>query len=228
MSLLVMDGVSVNIDPYQGFRATLRDVSMEVDHGEYVVAIGTRSSGRALLARVAAGIEAPSRGTVSFAGVDISSRPALGRGIGWASPASDPTHGITVEAQLLTVAVGHGKKSGAVTTALRFVGATDLASVKMTELDDGERVRFGLARALITQPSLIVALDPISELSPIDRDGVEALFRGLTRNGIAVLAITSEVVVGDRILSLHEDGVLVGDTQPRTAEVIALDRQARC
>lgn len=85
MSLLELSHVSKRRRGAMRDRIVLRDVSLEVDRGEYVVIWGQRGSGRPTLLGVAAGIEGPDTGTVCFQGSDLAASrgDVLGEGIGY-------------------------------------------------------------------------------------------------------------------------------------------------
>src|SRR5580700_6409690 len=85
MSLLSIEHVTKRFQRGQLERVAVRDVSLEIEQGELVAVWGTRRSGRSTLLRIAAGIESPEEGTVTFEGRDLARwrNSVLGRRIGY-------------------------------------------------------------------------------------------------------------------------------------------------
>ncbi|MBB4660812.1 ATP-binding cassette domain-containing protein [Conexibacter arvalis] len=209
-------------------RVALRAVSLDVHPGELVAVWGLRRSGRSTLLRVAAGIEQPDEGVVRFDGRDLGGRGPgpLGSALGFCSTRFDQAHGTTVldHVAIGRIARGAGRNAArsAASGVLERVGAGHCMGFDPRELEPAEAIRAGIARALVTEPRLLVLDEPTSGVDLLERDALLELLRSLADDGIAVLAAVGEAVGGaDRMLAIG-DGQLRGETVPEHAPVVPL------
>ncbi len=232
MSLLAVEHVSKRYRDGQRERSVLEDVSLEVRDGELVVIYGERRSGRTTLLRIAAGIEAPDRGTVLFDQRDLAQHgeDALGEGIGYVrkSLRGSEEHGVLaqVAAPLLARGIPVEQARDAARAALARTGAQRCSAAAVSELSAGETVRVALARALALSPALVLIDEPAAGVELSERDGLLTQLRTLAAEGTAVLASTgepSELAGAHRALTLS-DGRLRGPSTPELAPVVALRR----
>lgn len=235
MSLLVLDGVSKRLPGGRsgpGERIALRDVSFELDAGELVAVWGLPRSGRTTLLHVAGGVVAPSVGVVRFAGRDLAAAPALGYpgGIALASTCFRPVCGSSVLEHVAAPFMGRGMSVLAAQSQafkmLRRVDAVACAELDADDLDHSETIRAALARALATDPRLLLVDEPTVGVPPASgRDSILALLRSIAhRDRIAVLMTVGEAVDlegVDRALTI-DDGTLRGPTRSEPARVIEL------
>lgn len=237
MSLLSLERVSKRFRRGRGGfeQVGLANVELEIEAGELVAVWGRRRSGRTTLLQVAAGIERPSEGLVRFADVDLARRPMLGLqgGIAYASTYFSRMIGETVLDQVAAPLLGGGLSASAAQApafeALRRVGAADCAQHDIDGLDPDERLRVALARALATDPRLLVVDEPTQGLGLADaRDRALGLLRALANDdGLAVLTTAGEaadLAGSDRALTI-DTGELHGAVRPAAAEVVALRRR---
>lgn len=234
MALLDLDSVSKRYSQGSRERVALTAVSLQVDAGELVGVVGRRRSGRTTLLQVAAGIEPPTEGAVSFAGVPLARRPMLGapEGIGYVMTSFLESIAGTVLEHVAAPVMGLGAAPGearlrAYELLLR-VGAADAASAPAPELDPAEAVRVAIARALATRPRLLLADDPVLGVRLAERDALLELLASLAHDdGVGVLATLDsggELYGCDRAVTL-DMGELRGETLPRRAPVIPLARR---
>lgn len=230
MSLLELKGVSKRYREGQRERVVLRDVSLELHAAELVVVWGLRGSGRTTLLRIAAGVEAPDSGRVTFQGRDLAGdgKDALGRGIGYVrkSLRGSEEQGVLehVTAALLARGVSTREARECGRAALGRAGAESCAAVRVGELGAGETVRVALAATLALSPTLVVLDDPAGAVELSERDEILKLMRTLAAEGVAVLASTAEageLAGAHRALTLSE-GELRGPASPALASVVAL------
>jgi putative ABC transport system ATP-binding protein len=233
MSLLELKSVTKCYREAQHERVVLREVSLQIDVNELAVVWGRRGSGRSTLLRVAAGIEVPDNGVVRFDGRDLASHgdEVLGAGIGYCQKllgsGSQPVLEV-VMMPLLAAGVSAAPARSRAREALERVGAEACATLRVSALDTSEAVRVALARVLAHRPRLIVVDDPIQGVDLLERDRVLALLRSLTKDGVAVLASTTEatgLAGADRVLTLME-GELRGPPPQELAPVLALHRDS--
>jgi ABC-type ATPase involved in cell division len=233
MTLIAFNQVSKRFATGRRENIALRDVSLHVERSELVAVYGLRRSGRTTLLRVAAGIEKPDQGTVTFDGQDLGRcrDGILGQDIAYANTQFMPSQGGTVLEQVTVGLLAHGiplsEARVRAARALDRVDASIYADLDPRLLDPAELVRIGLARALVTVPRLLLIDDPINGVDLLQRDPILALIRSIARAGIAVLMTVSDVVtVADRLLSI-DGGVLRGDVVPRGGHVVELSRKRR-
>ncbi|MFI5004542.1 MAG: ATP-binding cassette domain-containing protein [Solirubrobacterales bacterium] len=217
----------------RGARVVLDDLSLVIDAGEMVVVFGERQSGRSTLMRIAAGVERPSKGVVRFDGRDLAERGGemLGGGISYCRREFLPDRGLTVLDQLRASQLARRVPQSTALThawkALERVDALWCASLIAGELKIEETVRVALARALTSQPRLLVVDEPTIGVESIKRDDILKLLRSLANGGIAILASAgdgTELLGADRVLSLGK-GKLFGELTPDLAPVTDLGRR---
>jgi ABC-type multidrug transport system ATPase subunit len=232
MSLLSIEHVSKRYRRGRLERVAIRDVSLDVEPGELVAVWGARFSGRSTLLRVAAGIESPEEGSVTFEGRDLARHrnSVLGRRIGYCQTASSSAqHGLVIEhvaAGLLAQRVLPKQARRRGQELLFRVGAEHCARLDCHELAGTDIVRVAIATALATAPALLVIDEPTSGVDLLERDPLLALLRSIANEGTAVLMSTGDAqgLSGvDRALSI-DNGELRGAVKPRQAHVVPLRR----
>ncbi len=231
MSLLSLEGVGKRYRHGSRERLALRDVTVSVESGEFVVVLGTRRSGRSTLLRVAAGLERPDEGRVSFDGVDLaaSTRP-VGRQLCYCLTSFFSMEGDRVldhvAAPLLARRASRGAARERALRALQRAVADHLAPLTPDELDGAERVRVSIARALAPEPRLLVIVDPAAHAGTLQRDPLLRLLGSLPGDdGPSVLMSTDDgmcVSGADRLLLL-DGGELRSEVDSPRAEVVPLN-----
>ncbi len=207
--ILVIDDVSKS---FRGLRAVAA-VSFDVRAGSITALIGPNGAGKTTLFNVIAGVFAPDRGRIVFAGADVTGRrPDLicHAGIGRTFQIVRPFPGLSVEEN---VTIGALRTGTAVSAARRRAGdILDLLglSAKARELAGTltlpERKRLEVARALATEPKILLLDEVMAGLRPGETDEMVAVFRKLNaETGItifliehvmrAVMALSQDVVV---------------------------------
>jgi ABC-type ATPase involved in cell division len=232
MSLLSLEHVTKRYRRGRLERVAIRDVSLELERSELVAVWGARFSGRSTLLRLAAGIESPEEGRVSFEGCDLSRsrNGVLGRRIGYCQTGcSAAQHGLVIEhvAAGLLAQRALPKQARRRGQELLFrVGAEHCARLECHELAGTEVVRVAIASALVAAPALLVIDEPTSGVDLLERDPLLALLRSIANEGTAVLMSTGDAqgLSGvDRALSI-DNGELRGEVRPAEAHVVPLRR----
>ncbi|HEY8304727.1 MAG TPA: ATP-binding cassette domain-containing protein [Solirubrobacteraceae bacterium] len=200
----------------------LSDISLSVYAGECVAVWGQRGSGKTTLLKVAAGLEAPESGVVSFKGDDLRgmSKAELVRllreEIGWArraGPESDELEMLDYVALPLLKQHNMRRARRRSAGALARVGVAECGKARWDDLTDGERTLVSIAHAMVRKPSLLVVDDPTANLDVLQREEVMGLLRSTAeRDWLGVLITVPDMpsmVHAHRIGSLSEGRLLV-------------------
>ena len=180
----------------------LRGVSMQVERGEYVAIMGPSGSGKSTLMHILGCLDVPTTGSYDLAGEDVStmSEAALAivrnRQIGFVFQqfnllASLPAWR-NVELPLCYSGVGRAERKDRAMRALERVGLGDRVDHRPGELSGGQQQRVAVARALVTDPALILADEPTGNLDSHSSADVLRLFAELHEQGRTIVLITHE------------------------------------
>jgi putative ABC transport system ATP-binding protein len=199
----------------------VRDVSFALGAGEFATIMGPSGSGKSTLLHLLAGLERPSAGSVLVSGEDLSGgdeeqRAAVRRRrIGFIFQFFHLLPDLTVEENvtlpLRILGQNPSKHRGRIDGLLQLLGVEKLRKRLPQALSGGEMQRVSIARALSTQPPLVLADEPTGNLSSKAGEEVIALLRDVsTKLGASILLVTHnprDAAAGDRVLFLH-DGAL--------------------
>ncbi|MCB9879536.1 MAG: ABC transporter ATP-binding protein [Planctomycetes bacterium] len=204
----------------------VRDVSFAVRAGEFATIMGPSGSGKSTLLHLLAGLDRPSAGQVLVAGEDLGQgdeeyRAAVRRRrIGFIFQFFHLLPDLTVEENvtlpLRIIGQKPKKHRDRVDSLLGLLGVAKLKDRLPQALSGGEMQRVSIARALVTQPPLLLADEPTGNLSSKAGEEVVQLLRDVsTRLGTAVLLVTHnprDAASGDRVMFLH-DGAMRADAE---------------
>jgi D-methionine transport system ATP-binding protein len=184
--------------------------------------IGQSGAGKSTLVRCLALLDRPTTGTVEIDGVDLTAvratelrraRRRLGLVFQHANLFDSRTVAGNVGYPLELAGVDGPRRDAKVAELLSLVGLGDTAGAYPSQLSGGQRQRVGIARALATDPDVLLCDEPTSALDPNTTGEILELISALKeRLGIAVLVITHEMEVVKRIcdsVSLLEDGKVI-------------------
>ena len=185
----------------------LRGVSMEVARGEYVAIMGPSGSGKSTLMHILGCLDVPTTGSYDLAGEDVSTmtEAALAtvrnRQIGFVFQqfnllASLPAWR-NVELPLCYTGMGRAERKERAVSALERVGLGDRVDHRPGELSGGQQQRVAVARALVTDPALILADEPTGNLDSHSSADVLSLFAELHGQGRTIVLITHELDVAE-------------------------------
>jgi putative ABC transport system ATP-binding protein len=212
----------------------LMDLSLEVPEGEYLALMGPSGSGKTTLLNLIAGLDRPSSGSIRVGHETISnmSEAALARwrtrSVGFVFQFYNLLPVLTayenVELPLLLLPITRAERRRQVTTALDLVGLSDRMRHRPGQLSGGQQQRVGIARAIVTDPTLIVADEPTGDLDTRSAhevlDLMVELKKGLNKTILMVTHDPKAAARAERILHL-EKGQLVHDTGPAEAMAAA-------
>jgi putative ABC transport system ATP-binding protein len=203
----------------------LRGVSLTVDRGDYLAIMGASGSGKSTLMHILGALDVPTTGRYLLDGVDVSSlvdrQLALARNrlIGFVFQAFNliprTTALANVELPLAYAGVPARVRRRRALDALDAVGLADRARHEPTQLSGGQQQRVAVARALVTEPALLLADEPTGNLDTHASADVLDLFDRLNAAGRTVVLITHEPDVAARAQRLIRlvDGQIVADVR---------------
>jgi putative ABC transport system ATP-binding protein len=181
----------------------LRDVSLEVQTGEFVAVVGKSGSGKTTLLNVLAGIDRPTGGQISVAGTDVRmlSESQLaewrGRAVGLVFQFFQLLPTLTVaENVMLPMDFGDriraAERRSRALALLGRVGIRDQADKLPATLSGGEQQRAAIARALANDPPILLADEPTGNLDSGTGESVLKLFADLNAEGRTIVMVTHE------------------------------------
>jgi putative ABC transport system ATP-binding protein len=203
----------------------LNHVGVRVDAGEFVAIMGPSGCGKSTLLHLLGGLDQPTQGRVIIDGSslftlsDTALTQVRRRKIGFVFqffnliPVLTAVENVALPLTLDGVALPAAKARA--TEWLTKVGLGDRLNNRPDQLSGGQQQRVAVARALITQPSLVLADEPTGNLDSKSSDEIASLLRQVANDwGRAVVMVTHDAAVAayaNRIISLR-DGVIVSDT----------------
>ncbi|MEU1964429.1 ABC transporter ATP-binding protein [Micromonospora sediminicola] len=186
----------------------LRGVSLTVTAGDYVAIMGSSGSGKSTLMNILGCLDVPSAGTYHLDGVDVSrlddARLALvrNRRIGFVFQSFNliprTSAAANVELPLAYAGVKPAERRRRALAALDMVGLAGRADHEPNQLSGGQQQRVAVARALVTEPALILADEPTGNLDSRSTEEVLAILDQLHTAGRTIVMITHETEVAAR------------------------------
>ena len=209
---------------YPGGTVAVDDVTVEIAGGSFVALVGSSGSGKSTLLKTINRLIEPSAGSIAIDGqqIDTEDRFRLRRRIGYVFQNIGLFPHLTVAEN---VAIGlrlEGEKDPHARVA-ELLGLVDLPADFATRLPDalsgGQRQRVGVARALATEPRLLLMDEPFGALDPVTRDQLGNAIRALhDRLGLTTIMVTHDMaealLLADRVLVMDK-GRIVADAVPR-------------
>ena len=200
-----------------GENEVLKDVSLAVEKGEFIVIIGPSGCGKTTLLKLMNGLVVPTEGEVAINGWPLQKEDmvAVRRRIGYAVQGAKLFPHMTVEENICYVPglegkMPKGEKRAIARKMLNMVQLPEeLASRFPRQLSGGQKQRVGIARAMAAEPDILLMDEPFGAVDEITRKGLQEELSTLQRKtGVTVVFITHDIgeafKLGSRILIMRE------------------------
>jgi putative ABC transport system ATP-binding protein len=234
--VIELDGVSKVYRTGEIEVAALRGVSLSIRQGEYVAIMGPSGSGKSTLMHILGCLDVASQGHYLLAGEDVSVMDeeelaeVRNRRIGFVFQQFNLLPSLTalrnVELPLAYARVNRHERAERARAVLDRVGLGDRLGHRPGELSGGQQQRVAVARALATDPALVLADEPTGNLDSTATEDVLGLFAELHDAGRTVVLITHEAEVAARaarVIHLH-DGHIASDESSSTVRAAGAGR----
>ncbi len=215
---------------YQGgVTGALNGVSLAIEEGEFTAIMGPSGSGKSTLLNLVAGLDRPSSGSVTVAGSDLGrlSETGLARfrrdRIGFVFQFFHLLPNLTALENVLIPARLRSRVSAesAGRALMSRLGIGEVADRYPSRLSGGQQQRVAVARALINQPTLLLADEPTGALDTKSGEQVMALFAELHQEGQTIVLVTHDPKLATRyaarVISML-DGRVIDDARLETTE----------
>ncbi|MDP6633430.1 MAG: LPS export ABC transporter ATP-binding protein [Phycisphaerae bacterium] len=212
------------VKTYSG-RAVVNSVSFTVNQGEIVGLLGRNGAGKTTSFRMTIGMIVPDNGMVVFDGVDVSKMPMYKRarsGMGYLSQEPSIFRRLTVRDNIMaileTMKLARSARKERCAHLLEQFHLTHLSNQLARTLSGGERRKLEIARALVTNPTMILLDEPFSGVDPIAVEELQHEIRGLKDRGISILLtdhnVRETLTVTDRSY-IMDSGKILREGAPR-------------
>jgi len=201
----------------------IKGVSFKIYKGDFVVLFGPSGCGKSTVLNISLGLEHPSKGTVKFLGKDLylgddDDRAQIRKvEVGMVYQQSNWIKALNVIENIYFPLTLRGEsmesREKKAWKILDLVGMRKSAYQIPTELSSGQQQRISLARALITEPSLIIADEPTGNLDSITGEAIMTLFKELNEDGRTVIMVTHDleyIKYATRSINMS-DGLVIGE-----------------
>jgi putative ABC transport system ATP-binding protein len=198
----------------------LRGVSLQIHRNEYVAIMGPSGSGKSTLMNIIGCLDTPTSGLYEFNGINVSDMDdnalakVRNKEIGFVFQTfnllarSDALH--NVELPLIYAGIASADRRQRAMDTLREVGLGDRVHHKPNELSGGQRQRVAVARALVNNPSILLADEPTGNLDTRTGEEIMALFEVLHGKGNTIILVTHEESIAEhahRIIRVRDGQV---------------------
>ncbi|SFL63507.1 ABC transporter ATP-binding protein [Shimia aestuarii] len=216
MSILKFDNVSKDFGEGTARTEVLKNITLDVQEGEFLVLLGFSGTGKTTLINLMAGLEQPTKGNVTFKGTPITG-PGPERGVIFQNYSLMPWLTVNGNVMLALDSVfpnmPKAEKTATVAKYVDMVGLSHAATRRPAELSGGMRQRVNVARALAMNPEMLLLDEPLSALDALTRanlaDEIEHIWEADKKTCVLITNDVDEaIILADRIIALNPDGTL--------------------
>ena len=219
--MIAVENLSKTYDSGTLSVSALREVSFQIEKGEFIAIMGPSGSGKSTLMNLLGCLDLPTTGNYHLEEVDIGSlKPnqlaeIRNQRIGFVFQSFNLLPRATaLENTELPLLYGRVANSTEMAMqALERVGLKHRAKHKPTELSGGEKQRVAIARALVNKPAIILADEPTGNLDSVTGEEIMSLFHGLNAEAVTLILVTHETEIAQqakRIIKM-KDGRIIQD-----------------
>lgn len=232
MALLSCDGL---VKDYPGKRA-VDGVSFHVNAGEIVGLLGPNGAGKSTSFRMACGLIAPTEGRVLLRGEDVTQWPMYRRaqnGLGYLPQDTSIFAKLSVSDNILAIleyrALNRKQCNDRIEQLLTEFGLWEKRAQRSGSLSGGERRRLEIARALASDPQIILLDEPFTGIDPVTIHSIQDIIKGLKDRGISILLTDHReretLTITDRSYIICDGQVLVsGSAEKVLSDPLAISR----
>jgi macrolide transport system ATP-binding/permease protein len=201
----------------------LKDVSLEINDGEFVAIMGASGSGKSTLLHILGFLDRPDSGSYTVYDKEVTrlseDELALLRnhfaGFVFQQFHLLPRMSALQNAQLPLIYAGKRNLSNRAVEEISEVGLSQRASHRPNEMSGGEQQRVAIARSLVNEPPIIFADEPTGNLDTKSKSEIMAILENLNKKGKTIIMVTHEQEMAERArrVILMRDGVIISDTR---------------
>jgi putative ABC transport system ATP-binding protein len=208
----------------------LKNVTLEINDGEYIALMGPSGSGKSTLLNVMGCLDHPTSGTYLLDGKDVTNlsemelslirRNHIGFIFQFFHLVSRLDAAGNVELPMVFAGIGRSERRQRVQKALNSVGLSHRARHKPNQLSGGERQRVAIARAVVMGPSVLLADEPTGNLDTHSGNEIIQLIEEMNRGGLTVVIVTHDPSIGERArrrVSLRDGEIVEEVTKEKDA-----------
>ncbi len=201
----------------------LKDVNLEIQHGEFIAVMGQSGSGKSTLMNILGCLDRPTSGEYLLEGINIKDQSQdelsliRNKKIGFVFQAFNliPRTDVlrNVELPMIYAKQKTSYRRARAIELLEKVGLGDRTHHLPNELSGGQKQRVAIARALANNPPIILADEPTGNLDTQSSDEIMEIFRDLNKEGSSIILVTHEPEIAeyaDRVI-VFRDGRLIED-----------------
>ena len=228
MGILTFENVHKSFGQGTNANHVLKDINLDVQEGEFLVLLGFSGTGKTTLINLMAGLEQPTKGSVTFKGKPIDG-PGPERGVIFQNYSLMPwltvNGNVGLAVDTIFPNLSKSEREEKINHYVKMVGLGHATMRRPAELSGGMRQRVNVARALAMSPEVLLLDEPLSALDALTRanlaDEIEHIWEADKKTCVLITNDVDEaIILADRIIALNPDGTLgeefkVGIPRPR-------------